>query len=183
MNEPSIRMRPIEREDLIFLRDLANDPVVRANVVEWDWPYSLAGQIRWFESGLDTGTTRRFIVESLDGEPLGITGLWDINWHNRTAMVGIKLGGVTSARGRGLGAETMRITMDFAFNDVGLNRLYAGILEGNAASLGAFVGNSGWIEEGRLRSHIWKNGDFVDLIQVGILRSEYETFVNAIETT
>ena len=179
MNESRIRLRPVEREDLIFLRDLANDPVVRANMVGWDWPYSLSGQIRWFDSGIDTDTTRRFIVETLDGEPVGMTGLWDIDWHNRTAVPSLKLGGATKSRGRGLGTEAWHAIMDFAFNDVGLNRLHGGILAGNAASQAAIIGKLGWTKEGRLRNHIWKNGEYVDLIQVGILRSEYETLTNA----
>jgi len=175
-NELDVRLRPVERDDLVFLRDLANDPAVRANVVGWDWPLSLAGQIRWFESGGDDSRTRRFIVEG-DGVPLGLTGLWDIDWRNRTALSALKLGGVSGVRGRGVGTQAINAIMDFAFNDVGLNRLHSTILESNAASLAAYVRKSGWTEEGRLREHVWRNGGFADLIQVGILRSEYAALV------
>jgi len=179
MNEARIRLRPIEKEDSVFLRDLANDPVVRANVVGWDWPISLTGQTRWFESGAETATTRRFIIETLEGVPIGLTGLWDIDWRNRSAMSAIKLGSDAQARGRGYGVEAIRVLMDFAFNDVGLNRLHGSILDGNEASLAVYIRKSGWTLEGRLRQHIWRNGDFIDLLQVGILRSEYESFVDS----
>lgn len=171
--DQGVKLRPVERDDLAFLRDLANDPTVRANVVGWDWPLSLAGQLRWFESGGEDSRTHRFIVEDSDGRPVGLTGLWNIDWHNRTALSALKLGGVDEARGRGIGTQAIHAIMDFAFNDVGLNRLHSTILESNAASLAAYVRKSGWTEEGRLREHVWRNGVFVDLIQVGILRSEY----------
>lgn len=168
-----LRLRPVEASDLEFLRDLANEPEVRRRVVGWDWPLSLAGQERWFESGPDSASTRRFIVETAEGERLGLTGLWDINWHDRTARSALKLGGSPNVRGRGIGTGAIRLLMEFAFDDVGLNRLYSEILATNEASLAAYVRKSGWTKEGVLREHVWRDGSFVDAIQVGILRSEY----------
>lgn len=173
-NERQIKLRPIEREDLPFLRDLANDPEVRRNVVGWDWPLSLAGQERWFEAGIDSATTRRFMVESMDGKPIGMTGLWEIDWHNRSAMVAIKLGGHPEARRKGYGVDTVRAVMDFAFRDVGINRLYASFLETNEGSRAVFVRKCGWKEEGIMREHVWREGFFRDVIHVGILKREYE---------
>lgn len=99
----SVRLRPIEQNDLAFLRDLANDTEVRAQVVGWDWLLSLAGQQAWFSSELTSNSTRRFIVETVSGDPLGMTGLWKVDWRNRTAMTALKLGGSDNARGQGYG--------------------------------------------------------------------------------
>src|SRR5680860_327650 len=156
----NVRLRPIEREDLAFLRDLANDPVVRKNVVGWDWPLSMADQERWFEGGPNTAETQRLIVESDRGVPLGMTGLWDIDWRNRSALTALKLGGDPENRGRGYGAAAVQALMEFAFNDVGLHRLYSTILETNLPSLAVYVRKSGWTEEGRLREHVWRGGTF-----------------------
>lgn len=168
-----LNLRPIERDDLPFLRDLANDPVVRANVVGWDWPLSLSGQEKWFERGVDTATTRRFIVEGDDGQPVGLTGLWNIDWHNRTAVSAIKIGGRHNLRGRGYGKRSVWAIMDFAFNDVGLTRLYSTILEFNEASLATYIDKSGWTIEGRARKHVWRGGRYWDAVYIGILRDEY----------
>ncbi|MFF1571171.1 GNAT family N-acetyltransferase [Leifsonia sp. NPDC058292] len=176
MNEtaPSVALRPIERADLPFLQRLANDPQVRENVVGWDWPLSLAGQEAWFAASLANHDTRRFIVETADGRAIGLTGLWDIDWRSRTALTALKLGGDDEVRGRGYGTSAIRALMDFAFLDVGLNRLYSTIVAGNEASVAAYVRNSGWQEEGRLREHAWRGGRYVDLIQIGMLRSDYD---------
>lgn len=169
----NLNLRPIERTDLVFLRDLANDPVVRQNVVGWDWPLSLEGQEKWFDRGIDTSTTRRFIIEGDEGEPVGLTGLWDINWRNRTAKSAVKIGGRPDVRGRGYGTRSVHSLMDFAFNDVGLNRLYSTILDFNEASISTYTKKSGWKIEGVARQHIYRDGCFVDLMHIGILRDEY----------
>lgn len=173
MTAASVVLRPIEQGDLSFLRDLANDPGVRANVVGWDWPLSLAAQQEWFETGVDTVTTRRFIVENEDSEPVGLTGLWDIDWHNRTALSAVKIGGRPDLRGRGYGTGALWATMAMAFTDVGLHRLYSTILEFNAASIATYVEKSGWRREGVARQHVWRDGQYWDAIYVGILRDEY----------
>lgn len=172
--ENTVSLRPIEREDLGFLRDLANDTEVRRNVVGWGWPLSLADQERWFNSGIDTPTTRRFIVETADGQPIGMTGLWEIDWRNRSAMVAIKLGGRPGIRGKGLGVAAIEAVMMFAFRDVGLRRLHASFLATNEASRALFVRKCGWIEEGIMREHVWREGEFQDLVHVGLLENEYE---------
>lgn len=173
LSNESIRLRPIERSDLPFLTALANDPVVRRNVIGWDWPFSLAGQERWFDRGIESDAARRFLVETLEGVAIGLTGLWDINWHNRTAVSGIKLGGSPQARGRGYGRQSLELLMDFAFIDVGLHRLTADVLEYNEASLALHVEKFGWTQEGRSRQHVWRDGRHWDVVQLGILRDEY----------
>ena len=173
MTDGSVKLRPVERDDLQFLCDLGNDPVVRAQVVGWDWPFSLASQERWFDGGPDTDTTRRFIVTDASGNPVGLTGLWDIDWHNRTAMSAIKIGGPQAQRGRGLGTRAVRLMMDFAFNDVGLHRLHTQILAFNVASLTVYRDKCGWTQEGVARQHVWRNGRYWDVLALGILREEY----------
>jgi RimJ/RimL family protein N-acetyltransferase len=155
------------------LRELANDPEVRENVVGWDWPLSDAGQQNWFAQSVSHPATKRFIVESETGQSIGLTGFWDIDWRNRTAMTAIKLGGTSEVRGRGYGVAAIHSIMEFGFMDAGFNRLHATILASNPRSIAAYVLKSGWTEEGRLRQHIWRNGGYVDLVQIGMLRSEF----------
>lgn len=173
LRNESIRLRPIERDDLSYLTDLANDPVVRHNVVGWDWPFSLAGQERWFDRGVESDAARRFLIETVDGGAVGLAGLWDIDWHNRTAVSGLKLGGTAEVRGRGYGRQALGLLMDFAFLDVGLRRLTADVLEYNRASLKLHVEKFGWVREGLSREHVWRDGQHWDVVQLGILRDEY----------
>jgi RimJ/RimL family protein N-acetyltransferase len=173
MNTGHVVLRPMEQEDLVFLKELGNDPGVRANVVGWGWPLSLAGQQGWFDSAGSSQDTFRWIVDDSDGNAIGVTGLWDVDWRNGTAMSAIKLGGKSAVRGLGYGSQALKATMAFAFNDAGLNRLYASILASNTASLNLYKRSAGWAEEGRLRQHVRRGGELVDVVQLGILRSEF----------
>ncbi|MDR6555737.1 RimJ/RimL family protein N-acetyltransferase [Arthrobacter pascens] len=172
-NPRAVSLRPLEKSDLSYLRDLANDPEVRENVVGWDWPLSDAGQERWFAESVGQSTTKRFIIESETGQSVGLTGFWDIDWRNRSAMTAIKLGGNSEARGRGYGVAAIQAIMEFGFMDAGFNRLHATIFASNSRSIAAYVLKSGWTEEGRLRQHVWRNGVYEDLVQIGMLRSEF----------
>lgn len=172
--------RPIESRDQEFIHSLDSDPVVRANVVGWDFPSSFSHQGKWFE-GLVPSMTHRWIVEDLEGIALGLTGLWDVDWHNRNALTGLKLGGENPRRGRGFGRDAIMAVMAFAFYDVGLERLYASILEGNVASLRAYTQLCGWQVEGTSRNHVWRHGGFVNLIQIGVLREDFDRLPNSQE--
>lgn len=173
MSERHVTLRALERHDLDFLADLANDSEVRRRVVGWDWPIARSLQEAWFERAASSNTERRFIVLDEDDEPIGMTGLWEIDFRNRNALTALKLGGRRNVRGRGYGQAAVNALSDFAFSDVGFHRLYSTILASNAPSLRVYLEKCGWREEGRLRQHIWRDGELVDLVQIGILRTEH----------
>lgn len=177
MSEKIIKLRPLEKIDLEFLVELGNDPVVRENVVGWDWPLSLAAQEKWFENSLQNTSTKRFIIENENSKPIGITGLWEIDWHNRSAMTAIKLGGRNFQSGNGYATLAVATIMDFAFVEVGLNKLHGSILASNLASQALYLNKSGWSQEGLLKKHVWRNGVFQDLLQVAILKEEYTAWL------
>jgi RimJ/RimL family protein N-acetyltransferase len=163
----------MEREDMPFVHRLNADPVVRARVVGWGWPTSLSEQTSWFEAQGRGDHTHRWVVERLDGAPIGVTGLWDVDWHNRNALSALKLGGGPEVRGAGFGTDAIKAVMAYAFHEVGLERLYSTILADNAASIRAYCDKSGWQVEGRARRHIWRHGRWVDLLHVAALKSDF----------
>lgn len=173
-------IRPIETLDQTFVHELNADPGVRGRVVGWDWPGSLTAQERWF-AGQSASSTHRWLVTTDDGDRLGLTGLWDVDWHNRHALTALKLGGKNSVRGRGYGADAIMAVMAFAFYDVGLNRLHSTILTDNAPSIRAYVDKCGWSVEGASRQHVWRHGQFVDLLHVGVLKSDFDRLDSAAE--
>ena len=83
-------MRPVEPTDLTFLREMANDRVVATSVIGWDFPLSDHGQIGVVGISRPRWENRRFIIEDAAGRSVGMTGLWDIDWHNRSAATGIR---------------------------------------------------------------------------------------------
>lgn len=168
-----VSIRTMEVADLPYVKAINDDPVVRANVVGWGWPNSEAEMLRWHAAS-QGGSTHRWVVEDADCRVIGVTGLWDVDLQSRNALTALKLGGKDEVRGRGLGADAIKLVMAFAFYDLGLNRLHSSILASNAASLRAYVDKCGWSKEGVSRQHVWRHGGFVDLHQVGVLREDFD---------
>ena len=179
INGKRVTMRPLEDGDLEYVQSLNEEPTVRNNVVGWAFPNSLSEQRSWFAASAGNQATRRWLVLDEHGEPLGLTGLWDVDWHNRNALTALKIGGREDLRGKGYGVDAIKAVMAFAFYDVGLQRLYGSILAGNDASMRAYCEKSGWSVEGVSRRHVWRHGDFVDLVQVAVLRADFDALPDA----
>lgn len=173
-----VGIRPIVSDDLDFLADLAEHPEVRGNVVGWDWPASRDAQADWLQASHGNPSTRRFTVTELQsGAPIGLTGLWEIDWHNRSALTAVKL--MPGRAPKGAGSDSIMLTMAWSFYEVGLRRLHGAILAFNAASHGAYVRRCGWRVEGREREAVFRNGAWHDLFRVAVLRSDFDALPDA----
>jgi RimJ/RimL family protein N-acetyltransferase len=180
LNGRLVTIRPTGAEDLDFLADLANHDQVRHNVGGWGWPVSRDAQADWLRrSHADPGVQRMTVVDPVSGQPWGFTGLWEIDWHNRGALTGIKL--MPGLTPRGAGTDAIMLTMAWSFYEVGLRRLHSTILPFNAASLGAYVRHCGWRIEGRDREAAFRRGQWHDLLRVAALRSDFEALPAAEE--
>jgi RimJ/RimL family protein N-acetyltransferase len=166
-------LRAVEEEDLGFCQRLYNDPDVRTVVVGWDFPVSLQNQKQWLDSVGKDKSNARFIVETLEKQPIGLTGLWDIDWHNRHALTATKLTVSGEIRGKGYGRDAIMAMNAYAFYEVGLHRLWGAILDFNVPSFKSYVERSGWKVEGRLRQHIFRNGYYHDLYYVACLKEDF----------
>jgi len=167
-----VRLRPVEEKDLEFCQAIYNDPHLRQVLVGWDFPVSLHSQRKWFESLAGDSRNLRLMVETKEGQPIGLTGLWDIDWHNRHALTGIKLTS-QSTQGKGYGRDAIMLMNAYSFFEVGLHRLWATIIDYNIPSFKSYCERSGWKVEGLFRQHIFRNGAFHDLYCVACLEEDF----------
>jgi len=174
-----VLLRAIETRDLELCQTLFNEPDIRRMVVGWDFPVSTEAQRRWFDSLIGNKNEVRFVIETIDGKSIGLTGLWDIDWHNRHALTATKLILAEDTKGKGYGRDAIMTMSAYAFYEVGLNRLWGAIIDYNEASFKAYVGRSGWKVEGKLRNHIFRNGTFHDLYYVACLKEDFESVPDA----
>jgi RimJ/RimL family protein N-acetyltransferase len=185
---PRVRLRAVEESDLPLLLQWTNDPEISQLVGGWSFPISMAQQKEWFYKTLNDSRTQRFIVESEEDGILGLTGLWDIDWHNRHALTALKLG-PSNVRGKGYGTDAILTLMSYAFMDVGLNKLWTTILTYNVASYKAYVEHCGWQVEGVLRQEVYRGGRYHDLLRVGVLRDDFlahpksEQYISTVATS
>jgi len=103
---------------------------------------------------------------------IGIISIRDIDWVSRNGhLAGIFIG-EPEFRGQGIGTDALKLIVKHCFFDLGMNRIYAQILESNVASQKMFE-DCGFKIEGKLRQHSFKGGKFINVIFVGLCLDEY----------
>lgn len=105
------------------------------------------------------------------GTLVGRAGLFEFDLLARNAEVGMTFG--PEHRGKGYGTETLRLLCDFAFTHRNLHRLWLETLGTNVPALRCYA-NAGFVEEGRMREQAWVAGEYVDIVRMGLLRSEWK---------
>ncbi|MBS0189870.1 MAG: GNAT family N-acetyltransferase [Phycisphaerales bacterium] len=99
-----------------------------------------------------------FAIRSTRGDLMGAIGLVGRPAHKRAEM-GYWLG--APFWGYGFMTEAARAVVGLAHRELGINRLEAGVFEGNTASMNV-LRKAGFHEEGVLRQRFLKDGKFVD---------------------
>jgi len=103
-----------------------------------------------------------FVIKT--GEHVGNIKIGNIDQIHRFADVGLLIG-EASARGKGYGTEAILLACQYAFEDLNLNKIVAGIYAINFGSFKAFL-KAGFREVGRLHRHRFYKGEYVDEILV-----------------
>jgi RimJ/RimL family protein N-acetyltransferase len=67
----------------------------------------------------------------------------------------------------------VRVLLDYAFRLINVHRVWLTVNGNNERAIRCYRA-CGFVEEGRLREHIWSNGQYVDRVYMGILRSEWD---------
>ncbi len=167
-------LRAMEKEDCEFVRGMFNDPEMENLVVGWAFPLSLYSQEKWFEKHYND-MDFRFVIEIPEEGKAGIATLTNLDWKNRMALQGIKLAN-KAMRHKGIGTDAVMAIMRYAFEELQLNRLNASWFPDNIPSKNMYM-KLGWKEEGVRKKYIFKHGEYRDLIEAGILASEYYNLI------
>ncbi len=167
-SEGLVHLRPIRREDSGLLYEWITDrELVLLNSSYW--PVSEIDHENWLESML----IRRsdlviFIIEDMDGNSFGTCQLVNINWVHRSAELQIRIGSKTN-QGRGLGTAAVKMLCEFGFDDLGLHRISLFVRAGNLRARRAYE-KAGFLQEGVMKEAALVNGDFEDVVVMGVVR-------------
>ena len=168
-------LRLIEKEDLIYRTNWLNDPEV-VNTLMFEWPLSIAGTKKWFQNQLLDPTRKNFIiVDKKSDEPIGMTGLRDISVRHLRAQFYLTIGN-KNFWGKRLPDITIPLVLEYAFLELGLNRVYLYTLLNNERARKVYERN-GFKHEGILRKHYFNKGDYQDLWVMSYLKADWSNEV------
>jgi RimJ/RimL family protein N-acetyltransferase len=168
-----VTLRGITRDDLERLWQFNNDVEVElAGGGDPPYPQSLARLQAEFDQDTARGgrDSTTFAIEA-DGKFIGQCALFHYDNVASTCELGITIGD-KDYWAKGYGREAITLLLDYAFRLRNIRKVWLQVHAHNPRAISAYKA-CGFIEEGRLRAHVWSNGQYVDLIQMGVLRDEW----------
>lgn len=164
--------RPVERGDMEVLRAHRNESVgtFRDPMHAWE-----GDQEDWFRSlNRERQAFMVFEGEVFDGGtthlPVGLLRFTTFDWMNRS----VHFGGCdvfAHARGRRIAVKISAAAAEYAFAEWGMHRIWGVALATNERMVRAML-SAGYVEEGRFRQAYWREGKWVDFVQVSRLSTD-----------
>lgn len=175
---PRLWYRAPEPEDTARVTDWINDPRIRKHLASRVFPLTQQAEREWLlRANVDPRQSAAEHVILLFGlrgsaDPIGSTG-FGINWIVRRAEWGILIGDPANWNQR-FGREAARRMLQYAFEELNLNRVELRVHTGNIAGIKAYEA-AGFVREGTLRQAAWTDGRFDDVHVMSVLREEWRT--------
>ena len=130
-----VYLRPIIKEDLGVLNQWRNDENTFKYLGGGFMPLSIDYHAKLLESMMDTtGSNKRFIICDKKDAPVGMVGLYDINWIHRTCEIGVYLGD-KNAQGKGYGKEACQLLEHFASNYLNIRKIKVCVVSNNEMAI------------------------------------------------
>lgn len=153
-------LRPLEEQDLSLVLGWRNSDRVRA-MMYTDAILSEVEHQHWFERLQASQQDALCYIFELHGEPVGVVNFTQFDARRERCTWGFYLG--REGLPRGTGTYMGLLALKQAFGKLGILKLCGEVFAFNEASI-AYHQRLGFVEEGRFRRHVWKNGKYEDII-------------------
>lgn len=166
----TVALIDLTQDDIELVRAWRNSPEV-AQYMYTDAQITAEQQQNWFERVGQDSRSKYWLIEG-DGKKIGLASLTDINPTLSSCYWAFYLGN-TSVRGGGIGAKVEFAVLDYVFNELKLNKLRCEVFTTNAKVIGMHE-KFGFRREAYYRQHVKKNGEWLDVVGLALLQSEWQ---------
>ena len=173
IDEEKIKLRALTKEDAKISWTWRNNENMRYFYSGHPFFINQEKEETWITkiSASDIPLTSFGIEEVETNSLIGMSFLKDINLIHRNAEFAIFIG-EENAKGKGYAKEATIKTIEFAFNNLNLNRVFLKVQEDNTNAIKLYE-KCKFKKEGILRECIYKNGHYLNEIIMSILKSEH----------
>jgi RimJ/RimL family protein N-acetyltransferase len=112
-----------------------------------------------------------FAIEA-DGKYIGYCSLMQLQNRYGNLELGIMIGD-REYWGRGYGREVIKLLLAYGFHYLGARRIALTTHAKNERAIRSYLA-CGFVEEGRPRQVVWIEGEYTDLVDMSILREEWQ---------
>jgi len=166
---PHVSLRPLREADKDRILAWRNSPDVRAYMYT-DHVISQAEHDAWW-ANIPADEMRRYWVIEMDGAPVGLANLYDIDRRNQRASWAYYLAD-PSTRGKGIGSYVEYWMLEYVFEGLGFSKLWCEVLASNEP-VWKLHETFGFTIEARLRGHVIKDRARADVLGLGMLAADW----------
>jgi|AntRauTorcE11898_2_1112593.scaffolds.fasta_scaffold25191_2 RimJ/RimL family protein N-acetyltransferase len=163
-----VTLRTVEEDDLEFISETVADPQVRRPLT-MTRPINSETTREHFEERI-SGDDSVDLAVCLDGEIRGLIWLFDVDNTAGHCEVGYWLD--PAVHGQGIMTEAAQLVVSYAFEELRMHRVRGRALVTNEASQGV-LRNCGMTQEALAREAENVDGEYVDMVHLGVLREEW----------
>jgi len=168
-----VYLRSLELTDLNRIYQWHNDPELYATLTSSFHPVSLQTVEDWLKKKVQYSDKEiNYAICLTDtSEHVGNIYMREIDYINRTGFLGAFVGR-TEHRRKGYISEALLQVVEYAYGVLGLQRLYMHTFADNYPAI-TLLEKCGFKIEGKMRRHIFKNGEFKDVLILGMCECDY----------
>jgi len=180
MMSKRVFLRPLDLTDLQRIYQWHNDAQLYSTLTGPYHPVGMQAIEQWLTDRVQYSEKEINFAICLteSSEHIGNMYLREIDYVSRNALLGAFIGN-QEHRGKGYASEALLQVAEYAFYVLGLNRLYMYVLADNAGAV-KHLQKCGFLVEGTMREHSFKNGKFKDVLIFGMCESDYKEHNNTI---
>lgn len=170
----AIHLRPLTETDIAGnYRYWLNDPDIVAFNSHGRFPMTEAKLLSYVQSvsGSDSHLVLAIIDETTNAH-IGNISLQAISWIDRSAEIAFVLG-EREFWGKGVMQEAGQLLIDHGFNTLNLHRIHCGTSSANTG-MQKLAGKLGMTQEGVRKDAIFKQGQYFDIIDYGLINKRNE---------
>lgn len=166
----NIVLRRMERGDTDNIVKWRNNGRVRRNFIYRE-QFTPGVHENWMETMVETGKAVQLIIcEKADMRPVGSVYFRDIDRKKKEAEYGIFIG-EDDAAGKGYGSETAHLAVEYAFGELGLDRLTLRVFTDNEAAIRSYEG-AGFSGKTLLKDVECSDGEKKDMFLMELAREK-----------
>ncbi len=167
-----IQVREIIEEDVPVINQWRNDPEVMQYLTNQFRYIGLQADRNWFAYYQQHRNEAVRLAILDEGSFVGTVQLTQIDRMNQQAEYSIMIG-EKKHQSKGLGRQATQAILKHGFFDLNLHRIYLTVLPDNERAIRLYE-SIGFQREGIYRRSLFKDGQFVDVMGMSLLRDEYQ---------
>lgn len=147
-------------EDIMFLKELYNDPKIQSFALGQEEKMEITTEhVKATIESFRNSDNFLFIVRFKEN-PIGMSMLYELSQKNKHSKIGVAL--IDEYQNRGFGTVVVAYVANFAFEELGLNKVFGEVYDYNTKSI-SMLNKIGFEREGILKNHLFRRNRMIDV--------------------